>query len=122
MIENNNQLIIIVDGVASDNKLDAAGSKGGRSRGPYDVDEESISTTEISVDAEKLKSKMSSFIKIITMVVNESQESVDKKSGMRLDEVKLTVEISGEGEFKLLGTGAKAGGKGAIELVFKNRS
>jgi hypothetical protein len=124
MTEDNSQLIIIVDdkGTSADNNLNDARSKGSRSRGPYDVDDESINVTEVSIDAEKLKSRMSSFIKIITMVINDSDEVVDKKSGMQLEEIKLTVEVSGEGEFKIMGTGAKAGGKGAIELTFKRRS
>lgn len=37
-----------------------------------------------------------------------------KKSSMQLDEIELSVEISGEGEVKLVGTGAKAAGKEAI--------
>jgi len=38
---------------------------------------------------------------------------------MQLDEIELSVEISGEGEIKLMGTGGKAGSKGAIKLTFK---
>jgi hypothetical protein len=122
MASSDNQLIIIVESVSSSNI--SSKSKGNRGIDPLsdEYNDEFSSVTEISIDAEKLKSKMSNFVKIITMVVNESQEVVGKESGMQLDEVKLTVEISGEGEFKLLGTGAKAGGKGALELVFKRRS
>lgn len=121
MTNSDNQLIIIVENISTEIPNKSKGSKGIDPLSD-EYNEEFVSVTEISVDAEKLKSKMSNFIKIITMVVNESQEVVGEKSGMQLDEVKLTVEISGEGEFKLLGTGAKAGGKGALELVFKRRS
>jgi hypothetical protein len=112
-----NQLTIIVEKTTQiDTSVTARRSKSG---GFFDDEQEVTEVTEISVDAEKLKAKMSSFIKLVTVVVSESQEAVDKKSGMQLEELKLIVEISGEGEFKILGTGAKAGGKGALELVFK---
>jgi hypothetical protein len=113
MKDQENEITIIVE-----KKLKTEGrSKSGNVFG--DREEADIEITEISIDAEKLKTKMSSFIRLVTLVVNESQEVVDKKSGMQLEELKLIVEISGEGEFKILGTGAKAGGKGALELVFK---
>jgi hypothetical protein len=38
---------------------------------------------------------------------------------MHLDEIELSVEINGEGKVSLIGSGAKAGGKGAITLKFK---
>jgi hypothetical protein len=38
---------------------------------------------------------------------------------MQLDEIELSVEINGEGQVSLIGTGTKVGGKGAIKLKFK---
>ena len=40
---------------------------------------------------------------------------------MQLDELELTVEINGEGQVSLLGTGGKVGTKGAIKLKFKRK-
>ncbi|MDF5711051.1 MAG: hypothetical protein PUP90_26115 [Nostoc sp. S4] len=40
---------------------------------------------------------------------------------MQLDEIELSVEISTEGEVKLIGNGAKAVSKGAIKLKFKRQ-
>lgn len=117
MQDNENQLIIIVEKTPGVNTPSRAGTS--KSGDFFDDQKEITELTEVSLDAEKLKAKMSSFIKLVTIVVSESQEAVDKKSGMQLEELKLTVEINGEGEFKILGTGAKAGGKGALELVFK---
>jgi hypothetical protein len=117
MQENENQLTIIVEKIPDNNSSSTMGKS--KSGDFFDDQKEIVEVTEISVDAEKLKAKMSSFIKLVTIVVSESQEAVDKKSGMQLEELKLIVEISGEGEFKILGTGAKVGGKGALELVFK---
>ena len=38
---------------------------------------------------------------------------------MALEEVELMVEVNGEGQLSLLGTGGKAGAKGAMTLKFK---
>jgi hypothetical protein len=38
---------------------------------------------------------------------------------MELDEIELSVEVNGEGQLSLLGSGSKLGGKGAITLKFK---
>jgi hypothetical protein len=38
---------------------------------------------------------------------------------MELDEIELSVEVNGEGQLSLLGTGGKAGAKGAMTLKVK---
>jgi len=38
-----------------------------------------------------------------------------------LDEIELSVEVNGEGKISILGNGAQAGGKGAINLKFKRQ-
>jgi hypothetical protein len=38
---------------------------------------------------------------------------------MQLEELELAIEISGEGQVSLLGTGGKAGAKGAIKHKLK---
>ncbi len=53
---------------------------------------------------------------------SHSSQTNGKKTGFQLDEIELTIEISGEGEIKLWGVGGgKAGGKGAIALKFKRK-
>jgi hypothetical protein len=44
-------------------------------------------------------------------------QEIGSESDMKLDEVELAVEISGEGEVKLV-AGGKATGKGAIKMKF----
>lgn len=72
---------------------------------------------EISVD--KLEQEMGRFLHIVGRLFQRAEVEVEKKSRMRLDEIELSVEINGEGKISLIGSGAKAGGKGAITLKFK---
>ena len=69
------------------------------------------------VSFETLKQNTSDFLGM----VGELFEQADRQqaSGMKLDEVELAVEINGEGELSILGSGGKVGGKGAITLKFK---
>lgn len=70
------------------------------------------------LSADDLKQNMGEFLD----VVEEAFEKTEKpKSGMRLDEVELSVEINGKGQVNLLGTGGEAGAKGAIVLKFKRK-
>ncbi|NMF59816.1 Pepco domain-containing protein [Pseudanabaena yagii] len=74
---------------------------------------------ESRVKAETLAAQMSQFVRVVSKVFATVEKQVEPQAGLQLDEITLSVEISGEGEFKLLGTGGKLGGKGAIELKFK---
>jgi ArsR family metal-binding transcriptional regulator len=74
---------------------------------------------EISVD--KLEQEMGRFLHIVSRLFQRAEVEAERKSGMRLDEIELSVEINGEGKISLIGSGAKAGGKGAITLKFKRQ-
>ncbi len=74
----------------------------------------------VAISAEKLEQEMTSFLQVVGRVFEKADHKATT-SGMELDEVQLSVEISGEGEVKLLGSGAKAAGKGAITLTFRRR-
>lgn len=76
----------------------------------------------VPVSAEKLEKNMTSFLQVVGRLFSRAeQEAKANSSGMQLDEIELSIEISGEGEVKLIGNGAKAGGKGAIKLTFKRQ-
>ena len=76
------------------------------------------------IRAEDLKNQMSAFLEVVEEVFDQTQAQDNaqaSKSPMRLDEIELSVEINGEGQISLLGTGGKVGSKGAIHLKFKRQ-
>jgi hypothetical protein len=77
----------------------------------------------ISVD--KLEDEMTSFLQNLSRIFDKAEQATKtngQRTGLQLDEIELTIEISGEGEIKLWGLGGgKTGGKGAIALKFKRQ-
>jgi hypothetical protein len=73
----------------------------------------------IKASVSELEQKMSHFLRAVGRIFQQAEQQTPDSSCMQLDEIELSVEISGEGEIKLMGTGGKAGGKGAITLKFK---
>ncbi|MBH8552080.1 hypothetical protein I8751_06780 [Nostocaceae cyanobacterium CENA357] len=73
----------------------------------------------VKVSAEKLEQNMTGFLQVVGRLFSRAEQQVNSK--MQLEEIELSVEISGEGEVKLIGSGAKASGKGAIKLTFKRQ-
>jgi hypothetical protein len=79
-------------------------------------------TDAVKVSAQKLEQNMTHFLKLVTNLFSQAERQAKVNSvGMQLDEIELSVEISAEGEVKLIGNGAKAGSKGAIKLKFKRQ-
>jgi hypothetical protein len=64
---------------------------------------------------------MTRFLQVLGKVFSQAENQAKGNTGMQLEEIELSVEISGEGEVKLLGSGAKAGGKSGIKLTFKRK-
>jgi hypothetical protein len=62
---------------------------------------------------------MSKFLLVVGGLFSRAQRQVNQQSGLKLDEIELSVEVNAEGEVKLVGTGGKLGTKGAITLRFK---
>lgn len=81
-------------------------------------------TTEVmvtgrkQVDVAKLKQEMKGFVQAMREMLDEADPP---GSEIRLDEVELSVEINGEGQVSLLGTGGKVGGKGTMTFKFKRK-
>ncbi len=100
-----------------------AGARGGVDRGGnrFDFEEEPveiIETTRKQVDVVKLKAEMKGFLQAMREMLDEADPPEAK---MCLEEVELTVEINGEGQVSLFGTGGKVGGKGAMTFKFKRK-
>ncbi len=51
-------------------------------------------------------------------IVNDLFSQADTSTGLRLDEVELSVGISAEGQLSLVGNGGKLGNTGGIKLKF----
>ncbi|NMF66494.1 hypothetical protein DP113_01195 [Brasilonema octagenarum UFV-E1] len=84
-----------------------------------EVTEEVVTTKRTAVEVTKLKEEMKGFLQAMREMLDEQEEPSSK---MQLDEVQLSVEISGEGKISLLGIGGgKAGGKGAMTFKFKRK-
>jgi hypothetical protein len=75
----------------------------------------------VKVSAQKLEQEMTRFLQVLGKVFSQAENQAKGNTAMQLEEIELSVEISGEGEVKLLGSGAKAGGKSAIKLTFKRK-
>jgi hypothetical protein len=75
------------------------------------------SLKEVRLPVSQLEHNMSQFLQLIGRLFKQVDQQIGSESDMKLDEVELSVEISGEGEVKLV-AGGKASGKGAIKLKF----
>jgi hypothetical protein len=76
----------------------------------------SLKTVALPID--QLEAKMGKFLGLVGRLFNQVDQQVGPESGMRLQKVQLQIEISSEGEVKLV-AGGKAAGKGAITLEFE---
>jgi len=76
------------------------------------------SLKEVKLPVAQLEQNMNQFLQLVGRLFKQVDQQIGTKSDMKLDEVELSVEISGEGEVKLV-AGGKAAGKGAIKLKFK---
>lgn len=75
----------------------------------------------VKVSAQTLEQNMTHFLKVVGSLFSQAQQQAKVNSKMQLDEIELSVEISADGEVKLIGSGVKAGSKGAIKLKFKRQ-
>lgn len=73
----------------------------------------------VKVPVSELEQKMSRFLRSVSVIFTQAEQQAVQDSNIELEEIELSVEISSEGEIKLMGTGGKASGKGAIVLRFK---
>jgi hypothetical protein len=71
------------------------------------------------VSVQKLEQELSNFLRIVSGIFDRAENAISQETGVKLAEIELSVEITGEGDIKLLGTGIKAGTKGGLTLKFK---
>ena len=99
------------------------GGRDGRSKGnPYDyVESQPVKALRrgVAVSAEKLEQGMVDFVGVVGKVLEQTKQRTGELTGMELDEIEVQVEVNGEGQLSLLGSGGKAGMKGSMTLKFK---
>ena len=70
------------------------------------------------ITAEELKQNLEEFIEVVEVSFDRAESS---KSKLQLEEIELSIEISGNGKVSLLGIGGEAAAKGAVKLKFKRK-
>jgi hypothetical protein len=73
---------------------------------------------EVKLDPAEVEVKMSAFVRSVGRIFRQANVEISEESGLRLEEVELSVKISGKGQIKLI-AGGEAGGEGGITLKFK---
>jgi hypothetical protein len=105
--------IVIVTDEAYEASVSIEGEKGWG----QEVRNRIASLKEVRLPVAQLEQSMNQFLQLIGRLFKQVDQQIGAESDMKLDEVELSVEISGEGEVKLV-AGGKAAGKGAIKLKF----
>ena len=73
-----------------------------------------LTKKRVPLDAAALKAQMAGLLKVVGDLFDQAEE----QTGMRLNEVELSVEINAEGQVSLVGTGGSVANKGGITLKF----
>jgi hypothetical protein len=73
---------------------------------------------EVKLDPAEVEAKMAAFVRSVGRIFRQANAEIPAESGLRLEEVELSVKISGKGQIKLI-AGGEAGGEGGITLKFK---
>jgi hypothetical protein len=106
-------IVIVTTDETDDISVPIEGQRGWRE----EVHKHISSLKEVRLPVSQLEQNMNQFLQLIGRLFKQVDQQIGSGSDMKLDEVELSVEISGEGEVKLV-AGGKAAGKGAITLKF----
>lgn len=107
------EYLVIVTDETAEVSAPIEGQRGWRE----EVQKQISSFKEVRLPVAQLEQNMNQFLHLIGRLFKQVDQQIGSESDMKLDEVELSVEISGEGEVKLV-AGGKAAGKGAIKLKF----
>ncbi len=72
-------------------------------------------THRVQISTEELKQQIGNLIAVVGDVFDQSR----RETGLSLEQVELSIEVSSEGQVSILGSGGKLEGKGGIKLSFK---
>ena len=71
----------------------------------------------MQVNVEDLKREIGNLLGVVGDVFDQARN----ETGMSLEEVELSIEVSSEGQISILGSGGKISGSGGIKLSFKRQ-
>jgi hypothetical protein len=74
-------------------------------------------TQRVQISAEDLKREIGNLLAVVGDVFDQAQS----ETGLSLEEVELSIEVSSEGQISILGSGGKISGTGGIKLSFKRQ-
>lgn len=111
----NNSIIVITEESTQEQNSTQSGEKGLWGDAKSIVHQH---LKEVRLPTDVLEQNMLAFLQLINKIFNTKDDAIIDKTGLTLDEVELLVEISTEGEIRLI-AGGKASGKGAITLKLK---
>jgi hypothetical protein len=72
-------------------------------------------TQRVQISAEELKQQIGNLVAVVGEVFDQSHT----ETGLLLEQVELSIEVSSGGQVSILGSGGKLEGKGGIKLSFK---
>jgi NTP pyrophosphatase (non-canonical NTP hydrolase) len=74
-------------------------------------------TQRVQVNVQDLKREIGNLLGVVGDVFDQARN----ETGMSLEEVELSIEVSSEGQISILGSGGKISGSGGIKLSFKRQ-
>jgi hypothetical protein len=74
-------------------------------------------TQRVQIDAEDLKREIANLLAVVSDVFDQAPA----ETGLSLEDVELSIEVSSEGQISIFGSGGKIGGSGGIRLSFKRQ-
>ena len=72
-------------------------------------------TQRVHVSADALKQQIGNLLSVVGDVFDQASA----ETGLALEQVELSIEVSSEGQVSILGSGGKLEGKGGIKLSFR---
>jgi U3 small nucleolar RNA-associated protein 14 len=118
---DNNKLWFVVETEEVEETTKVTGERSGDDVGGGFGESELVETVKtiakrqrVSLDAQALKSQMSSMLAMMDEVFSEA----NTRPGLQLDEVTLSVEINAEGKVSIVGNGGSLRNSGGMTLKF----
>ncbi|MFK8042672.1 hypothetical protein [Congregibacter sp.] len=103
-----------------DGRTDTGGGFGPPRRSRVDAIARYARQQRVGINAAELKEQMQELQAVVNELFDPSSPSIDSptSSGLRLEEVTLSVQVNAKGQLSILGTGGELSGSGGITLKF----